>query len=69
MPEEAIQSKLSPDEELAATITAAIGKAKLVNAKKLPRIQEGLVKGNLTSADWKLLAELGSTSQEGGSSL
>ncbi len=69
MAEEAIQSKLSPDEELAAKITGAISKAKLVTAQKLPRIQEGLVKGNLTSADWKLIAELGSPSQEGGDSL
>ncbi len=69
MSEEAIRTTLSPDQELAENITEAIGKAKLVTAQKLPRIQEGLVKGNLTSDDWKLLAELGSSSQKEGDSL
>jgi hypothetical protein len=59
------QPTLTPDEELAATITAAIGAANLVNAQRLPRIKEGLTKGNLTSNDWKLFAELGSATKEG----
>ena len=59
------QPTLTPDEELAATITAAIGAANLVNAQRLPRIKEGLTKGNLTSNDWKLFAELSAATKEG----
>ena len=68
MAENETQPTLTPDEELAATITEAIGAANLVNAQKLPRIREGLTRGNLTSQDWKLLAELGSTTKEGADS-
>jgi hypothetical protein len=65
MAEEDIQTALTPDEELAATITESIGAANLVSVQKLPRIKEGLIRGNLTSSDWKLFAELGPTSKEG----
>jgi hypothetical protein len=68
MAENVTQPALTPDEELAATITEAISAAYLVNAQKLPRIREGLTKGNLTSQDWKLLAELGSATKEGADS-
>jgi len=63
------QSNLCPDEILAATIADAISKANLVSAQKLPRIRDGLTKGNLTAADWKLLAELAMPSEDGGDSL
>jgi hypothetical protein len=71
MAEDATQPKLSPDEELATSITEAIGAANLVNAQKLPRIREGLLRGNLTSGEWKLLAELGPAvaTKEGASGL
>ncbi len=69
MAEDETQPKLSPDEELAASITETIGAANLVNPKKLPRIREGLTRGNLTSSEWKLLAELGPTIKEGANSL
>jgi hypothetical protein len=69
MAEDETQPKLSPDEELAASITEAIGAANLVNAKKLPRVREGLTRGNLTSSEWKLLAELGPATKEGASGL
>ena len=65
MAENETQPTLTPDEELAATITEAIGAANLVSAQKLPRIKDGLIKGNLTSNDWKLFAELSSVVKEG----
>lgn len=59
-------SNPSPDETLAATIADAIRQANLVDAQKLPRIQDGLAKGTLTAADWKLLAELALPSEKVG---
>ena len=59
MTESTTQSPQSPDVELADKITKAIDSAHLVNTEKLTRIREGLHKGNLPSADWKLLVELG----------
>ncbi|TAM80988.1 MAG: hypothetical protein EPN47_13975 [Acidobacteria bacterium] len=50
----------APDEELANRITDAIGKTQIVSKDKLDSIREGLCRGNLSSADWKLLVELGS---------
>jgi hypothetical protein len=46
------------DEDLADQIAAALGEAKLISIEKLPAVKAGLRKGNLTSADWKLLVEL-----------
>lgn len=60
MEEQAPQGAKTPDEELAGKITDAIGAAKLLSVDKLARIREGLSKGSLSSADWKLLVELGS---------
>ena len=57
----------TPDEQLAEKITEAIGAAKLVNNEKLGRIREGLRKGSLSSADWKLLVELGTPAKAGDS--
>lgn len=59
MTESTTQSPQSPDVELADKIAKAIDSAHLVNTEKLARIREGLHKGNLSSADWKLLVELG----------
>lgn len=53
------------DETLAGRIADAIGIAKLVNDQKLPRIRDGLAKGTITAADWKLLAELALPSDAG----
>jgi hypothetical protein len=44
---------------LADRIVEAIGAAKLISDDKLPKIKQGLRNGNLTSADWRLLIELG----------
>jgi hypothetical protein len=46
------------DEDLADKIAAALGAANLISAEKLPSVKDGLRKGTLTSADWKLLVEL-----------
>ena len=46
------------DEDLADKIAEALGAAKLISAEKLPSVKDGLRKGSLTSADWKLLVEL-----------
>jgi hypothetical protein len=51
-------SKRSSDDVLAATIADAITKASLVSQQKAIRLRDGLAKGTLTAADWKLLAEL-----------
>ncbi len=66
MADEKLQSALSPDEALAVTITDAIAAANLVIAEKLPRVRDGLRKGNLTSDDWKLLIELGNPDKTAG---
>jgi hypothetical protein len=67
MPDQTTPSPLTPDEQLAEKITEAIGAAKLVNKEKLSRIREGLRKGSLSSADWKLLVELGTPAKAGDS--
>jgi hypothetical protein len=67
MPDQTTPSPSTPDEQLAEKITEAIGAAKLVNNEKLGRIREGLRKGSLSSADWKLLVELGTPAKEGDS--
>lgn len=64
MGEQAAHDAKTPDDELASKIADAIGAANLVSADKLDRIRQGLLKGSLSSADWKLLVELGSP-QEG----
>lgn len=46
------------DEDLADKIVEALDAAKLVSVEKLPAVRDGLRKGGLTSADWKLLVEL-----------
>ena len=61
-------SKLSPDEALAATIADAIAKGGLVGEQKITRLRDGLGKGTLTAADWKLLAEL-AVPEKGGDSI
>jgi len=66
MPDQTTPSPSTPDEQLADKITAAISAAKLVNNDRLSRIREGLRKGSLSSADWKLLVELGSPSKAEG---
>ena len=66
MPDQTTPSSSTPDEQLAEKITEAIGAAKLVNNEKLGRIREGLRKGSLSSAEWKLLVELGSPSKAEG---
>jgi hypothetical protein len=66
MSDQAIPFPTTPDEQLADKITAAISAAKLVNNDRLSRIREGLRKGSLSSADWKLLVELGSPSKAEG---
>ena len=53
-------------DKLAATIADAIKTANLVSDQKLPRIREGLAKGNLSASDWKLLAELALPQDKGG---
>ena len=58
-------SPTTPDEQLADKITEAISVAKLVNKDRLSRIREGLRKGSLSSADWKLLVELGTPAKTG----
>jgi hypothetical protein len=67
MPDQTTPSPSTPDEQLAEKITVAIGAAKLVNDEKLGRIREGLRKGSLSSADWKLLVELGNPAKAGDS--
>lgn len=64
MGEQAAHDAQTPDDDLASKIADAIGAANLVSADKLDRIRQGLCKGSLSSADWKLLVELGSH-QEG----
>ncbi len=54
------------DEELADKIADSLGVAKLISIEKLPTVKDGLRKGNLTSADWKLLVELSETAKPGG---
>ena len=54
------------DEELADTIADSLGAAKLISVGKLPAVKDGLRKGNLTSADWKLLVELSEPKKPGG---
>ncbi|GAA3767212.1 hypothetical protein [Terriglobus aquaticus] len=54
------------DEELADKIADSLGAAKLISTEKLPRVRDGLRKGNLTSADWKLLVELSEPTKSGG---
>jgi hypothetical protein len=66
MPDQTTPSPSTPDEQLAEKIAEAIGAAKLVNNEKLGRIREGLRKGSLSSADWKLLIELGTPTKGGG---
>jgi hypothetical protein len=66
MPGQATPFPTTPDEQLADKITEAIGAAKLVNNERLSRIREGLRKGSLSSAEWKLLVELGSPSKPEG---
>ena len=66
MPDQATPFPTTPDEQLADKITEAIGAAKLVNNEKLTRIREGLRKGSLSSADWKLLVEFGTPAKAGG---
>jgi hypothetical protein len=66
MPGQATTLPTTPDEQLADKITEAIGAAKLVNSERLARIREGLRKGSLSSAEWKLLVELGSPSKAEG---
>ena len=66
MPGQATTLPTTPDEQLADKITEAIGAAKLVNSERLTRIREGLRKGSLSSAEWKLLVELGSPSKAEG---
>ncbi len=64
---EALQKPVqSPDEALATTIADAIKAANLVSDQKLPRIRDGLAKGNLSAPDWKLLAELALPQDNGG---
>ena len=46
------------DEDLADKVVEALGAAKLISDEKLPTVRDGLRKGSLTSADWKLLVEL-----------
>lgn len=65
MADQATASPTTPDEQLAEKITEAIAAAKLVNNEKLSRIREGLRKGSLSSADWKLLVELGTPAKAG----
>ena len=67
MPDQITPSPSTPDEQLAEKIAEAIGAAKLVNNDKLGRIREGLRKGSLSSADWKLLVELGTPAKAGDS--
>lgn len=69
MADSLMQSNLSPDETLAATISDAISKANLVSAQKLPLIRDGLAKGNLSAVDWKLFTELAMPSEDGEDSL
>jgi hypothetical protein len=66
MPDQTTPSPSTPDEQLAEKIAEAIRAAKLVNNEKLGRIREGLRKGSLSSADWKLLIELGTPAKGGG---
>jgi hypothetical protein len=66
MPDTALQSNQSPDEALAVTITDAIKAANLITVQKLPQVQAGLAKGTLAAADWKLLAELSLSPDQGG---
>jgi hypothetical protein len=54
------------DEELADKIAVALGEAKLISAEKLATVRDGLRKGSLTSADWKLLVELSEPTKTGG---
>ena len=66
MPDQTTPVPSTPDEQLAEKITEAIGAAKLVNNERLSRIREGLRKGSLSSAESKLLVELGSPSKAEG---
>ena len=54
------------DEDLADKIAEALDTAGLISAEKLPRVKDGLRKGSLTSADWKLLVELSEPKQTAG---
>ena len=54
------------DEDLADKIAEELGAAKLISIEKLPAIRDGLRKGSLTSADWKLLVELSEPAKTAG---